>query len=278
MIKIENCDINLDDTITCGQLFRYFKKNDNSYDIILKDRVINVKLDNNILLISSNDETNLESIIYEYFDLNTNYNEIGNKIIALDNKLKESVNNSKGLKMLRQDPLEMIISYIISANNKVERISKSINMLCSRYGKKINFNNSEYYLFPDITVLNNLTIEQLNDLKIGFRDKYVYDAIKKIYNNEIDINEIYKLNSTDALNYLMKINGVGPKVASCILLFGYNRFDVFPIDTWVIKEISNLHPEIKSEQKYIIEFAKNKYKDLSAVAIQYMFHNSRNKN
>ena len=146
-----------------------------------------------------------------------------------------------------------------------------------RYGEKINFNNKEYYLFPSVDKLKKLSVDDFNDLKIGFRDKYVYDAVKKLSTNEINIDKIYKLNSDDALNYLMQINGVGPKVASCILLFGYNRFDVFPVDTWVMKQINELHPDVAPSQKSVIKFAKDKYKDLSGIALQYMFHNLRNK-
>ncbi len=277
MIKIDDCDLNLTDTITCGQLFRYFEIDDGSYDIVIKDRVINVRMDKNTLIVKSNVEDNLENIVRYYFDLDTNYKLLRDNIIKMDNKLYECANNSVGLRMLRQDPTEMIISYIISANNKVNRISNSINLLCYKYGKKVIFENREYYLFPSIEKLNNLTIKDFNDLKIGFRDKYVFDAVKKLNNKEIDIDKIKSLNSNDALDYLMKINGVGPKVASCILLFGYSRFDVFPVDTWATKEICNLHPEINPTQKAVIEFAKNKYKDLSGIALQYMFHNLRNK-
>ena len=152
MLEIKKCDLNLDDTVTCGQLFRYFKNDDNSYDIILKDRVINVRMDNDTLLVESNNENDLKNIVYDYFDLNTDYENIRNKIIKVDEKLKESVYNSIGLRMLRQDPTEMIISYIISANNNVTRISNSINLLCLRYGEKINFytypNPSLRFIYP----------------------------------------------------------------------------------------------------------------------------------
>lgn len=277
MLEIKNRDLNLNDTITCGQLFRYFEKDDNSYDIVLKDRVINVKMDNDTLLVKSNNEDGLKEIVYNYFDLNTDYKKISDEIIKMDKKLTCDAKNSVGLKMLRQDPTEMIISYIISANNKVSRIANSINLLCSKYGDEIVFNEEKYYLFPSIDKLSKLSVADFNELKIGFRDKYVFDAVKKINDKEIDIDKIYELNSDDALNYLMQINGVGPKVASCILLFGYNRFDVFPVDTWVMKQICKLHQDVKPTQKAVIEFAKNKYKNLSGIALQYMFHNSRNK-
>ncbi len=276
MVEIKNCDLNLCDTITCGQLFRFFKLDDNTYDVVIKDRVINVSMNNDTLIIKSSNEDNLENIVLNYFDFDHDYNIIRDKIINIDNDLKDIVNSSKGLRMLRQDPLEMVISYIVSANNKVERIQKSINLLCERYGKKIEYNNKIYYLFPDIETLNTLTVENLRDLKIGFRDKYVYGAIKKIYNKEIDLNYINELNSEDAIKYLMQIKGIGYKVASCILLFGYNRFDVFPVDTWAIKQMCNIY-DIKPTQKEVIKFAKEKYKDLSAIVLQYMFHTLRNK-
>ena len=129
----------------------------------------------------------------------------------------------------------MCISYIISQNNNVKRISASINKLCELYGKEILFNNKKYYLFPTYDKIKNLSEEDFNILKVGFRNKYLVDYLSK-YEEFIDLNN---LNTTLAFNKLLTVKGIGPKVASCILLFGYKRLDVFPIDTWVKQFVSN---------------------------------------
>lgn len=276
MITIKDNSINLKDTITCGQCFRFFEEEDNSFTIILSDRVINIKQIDNELIIISNNEDNLENIIKEYFDLNTNYEEINKYLLSLDDKLKEAITDSKGFKILRQDPFEVLISYIISQNNNVKRIMKSVDKLALKYGEKSEFNNKIYYLFPKYEKLKDISIDDLKDIGVGFRDSYIINALDLIKNNTINLDKINGMSTDEALSYLELIKGVGPKVASCILLFAYHKYDVFPVDTWVTKAMLVLYPNIESNQNKIIEFAKEKYGIYSGVALQYMYHYMRN--
>ena len=271
-MKIEVKDFNLKDTILSGSCFRVIEENDGSFTNILKDRVINIKQDGNTIIVNSSNMNNIKEIIYDYFDLNRDYNRINKLLTIKDNNMKGIINKCNGYRILNQDAFEMCISYIISQNNNVKRISKSIEELSHKYGKKIIFNNKEYYLFPTYNELKNLKIEDFTNLKVGFRDKYLYDFINK-YNSLKDLN---KLSTIDALSELMKIKGIGLKVASCILLFGYKRLDTFPIDTWVKQNISKNY-NIKNDQKSIEKFAKETYGEYSGLAIQYMFHSERNK-
>lgn len=271
-MKFEVKDFNLKDTILSGSCFRVIEENDGSFTNILKDRVINIKQDGNTIIVNSSNMNNIKEIIYDYFDLNRDYNNINKLLTIKDNNMKNIINRCNGYKILNQDSFEMCISYIISQNNNVKRISKSIEELSCKYGKKIIFNNKEYHLFPTYEELKNLKVEDFTSLKVGFRDKYLYDFINK-YNSLKDLN---KLSTIDALNELMKIKGIGLKVASCILLFGYKRLDTFPIDTWVKQNISKNY-NIKNDQKSIERFAKETYGEYSGLAIQYMFHSERNK-
>ena len=141
-VKLEK-KFKLDDTITCGQIFRYKKLDDNSYDVILKDRVINVYTVNNVLYVSSNNEEDLEKIIVNYFDLNNDYEKINEFLIEKDSKLKDAILFSDGLKMIKQDPFETVISYIISANNGVPQITNALNNIAQKYGKEVVFNDKK---------------------------------------------------------------------------------------------------------------------------------------
>lgn len=273
MIKIKVNDFNLKDTITCGQIFRFIENND-SYVVVLSDRVVRLKQDNNILLVSSNNEDNLEKIIIDYLDLDRDYEKI-NEILKNNKDLIEAIDKSKGLKMIKQKPFETIISYIISANNRVPMISKVVNNISEKYGTKIIFENKEYYLFPTPQQMKNCTKEELRNLKTGFRDEYIYEFVNKINNNLFDIESINNMNTIDAMNYLMNNKGIGEKVSSCILLFSYSRFDVFPIDTWVKKYMKEKH-NIEGI-KNIKEFSIKNYKEYCGLAIQYMFNSKRNK-
>ena len=273
MLKIKN-NFNLESTITCGQIFRY-KKIDDQYIVILKDRVISLKEDKDYIIINSNKEDNLKEIIYDYFDLNRDYDKIENSIIEKDKKIKDAIIYSKGLKIIHQDPFETLIAYIISQRNKVTFIANALNLIANNYGKKVTFEGNEYYLFPSIEDLSKLTVEDFRNCKVGFRDKYLYGIMQDIVNKKINLESISDMDSKESLKYLMSFKGIGMKVASCILLFAYQKLDVYPVDTWVkkyMKEDYNIEGE-----KNIREFTYNTYNEYSGVAIQYMFNYKRNK-
>ena len=272
-LKVDN--FNLKDTVTCGQIFRFEIEDDNSYTVILSDRVINIKQIGNELEVISSNEDDLEEIIKKYFDLKCDYETINNKLIKIDNNNKEIIDSCLGLKMINEPKFETIISYIISSNNRVPQIKKALDNISRTYGKKVNFNNKDYYLFPSLEEISGCDIETLRNCKTGFRDKYIYEFVQKVNNNEFDIDSISNMSSDEALNYLKTLNGVGDKVASCILLFSYHRFDVFPIDTWVKKYMKDKY-NIEGVSN-IQDFVYKKYGEYSGIVIQYMFHYKRNK-
>lgn len=275
MIKIKmERPFKLSDTVTCGQIFRFFKEDDGSFNIVIKDRVINVFMDGNFLCASSSDENDLESVIRNYFDLDNDYSLMNDFLIKHDSKLKDAVLFSNGLTMIRQDPFETVMEYIISANNGVPQIANALNNIAKKYGKKVMFNGKEYYLFPNYKDLKDVSISDFRSCKVGFRDKYLKAMVDKLNNNEINLEEFYELDTKDALNKFMENVGIGPKVASCILLFAYQKYDVFPIDTWVKKIMKNDYG-IEGE-KEIRKFAVKTYGKYSGLAIQYLFNYSRN--
>lgn len=269
-MKIEVSDINIREILLSGACFRVIEEKDGSFTNIIGDRIINIRQDGNVLLVRCNNYDNLKEILYDYFDLNRDYNKI-NLELSCDLIMKKIVKSCCNYRILNQDSFEMCISYIISQNNNVKRISNSIEKLCFKYGKKVLFENKEYYLFPKYDDLKNITISELKELGVGFRDKYIRDFLDK-FNGLKDINS---LDTNGALTELMNVKGIGIKVASCILLFGYKRLNVFPIDTWVKQFISE-HYGIKNDQKTIMNFAREKFGQYSGLAIQYMYHYERN--
>ena len=266
MIKIKN-NFNLDNTITCGQIFRFKKVND-EYLVILSDRVISLKVDGDYIQVESNNEDNLERIITYYFDLDRDYTKLLSSI-DIDKKVIEFNN---GYKIINQDPLITLIEYIISQNNRVPSISNSLELLSTKYGEKIQFKGNTYYLFPSLDKLKKLSKKDFRDCKVGFRDEYLYSIV----NSDIDLDSINNMDSNTALNYLMSYKGIGPKVASCILLFAYKRLDVYPVDTWVKKYMKDTY-NIEGE-KNIRKFTSDRYKEYSGLVIQYMFNYKRNNN
>lgn len=276
-MKIKKNDLNLKDTITSGQFFRYTEEEDGSFTIVLEDRVINVSEDKEYLIVKSNKEKELRKVVNNYFDLKRDYNEINKELVKKDPYMKEIIKLNKGYKILRQNKEEMLVSYIISQNNSVKRISNSIELLSKKYGKKIKFEKKKYYLFPKYKKLRKLSYKQYRDCGVGFRDKYVKDAVIFCLKNPEFLTKINRMSGEKAIDEIYKLRGIGVKVASCILLFGYGKFDVFPIDTWVKKNIKENYKDVDNDINSIKEFAKEKYGKYSGLAIQYMFNAKRNK-
>ena len=275
MVVIDNINnLDLDNTICCGQLFRYEKLEDDSYIVILKDRVVKLKYIDNKLYVESNNMDNIENVIREYLDLDRDYISIIENIKERDDVLGKYLDKSIGLKMIKQDPIECIVSYIISQNNSVRNIKNSLDLISYKFGDKVMFLDKEYYLFPSIDKLSKISLDEFRECKVGFRDRYLVDIISDIVENRLNVNYIFEMNSEDSLRYLMSFRGIGMKVASCILLFAYQKYDVYPIDTWV-KKYMDTNYGIKDEKK-IKEFCKEKYGKYSGLAIQYMFNGMRN--
>ena len=275
MIKVFCGDMKLSETLLSGQCFRVCELENGSFDVILSDRVINVFQNGNYLLVDSNNYDDLENVVINYFDLNRNYSEIIDNLKLNNPDFSDVLDNCSSYRILRQDPLEMLFSFIISQNNNVKRIMGSIELFCKLYGNVVNFRDKEYYLFPTYDRIIGLELKDLQLLKTGFRDKYILSAIEFLNCNKDFVVVINNMSTSDALNYLMQIKGVGMKVASCILLFGFARFDVFPIDTWVIKFVKNFYG-FDGNVLQIKVFLEKKFDKNVGLCIQYMFHYNRN--
>lgn len=267
----------LEDIFDCGQCFRWNKQEDNSYIGVIKNAVIKVENIDNKIIFSGESEENFEDTIKYYFDLNTNYSEYKKKLSCIDEYLKESIKFGEGIRILKQDLWECIISFIISANNNIPRIKKIIERMSVAYGEKIEFNGKEYYKFPTPEALSKASIEDLRNLGLGFRDKRIFNTTKMIIENQVNLTKIEQMEDTKLMREeLLKLDGVGPKVADCILLFALKRLDVFPIDVWVRRVMNDLYihneDEEKVNKKELQKLADEKFGDLSGLAQQYLFY------
>ena len=264
----------------CGQCFRWNLEQDGSYTGVVRNNVINVKKDKTSIVFKGTCEESIIKLCTDYFDLNRDYSKIKQSLAKIDSNMKKSIEYGNGIRILNQDLWETIISFIISANNNIPRIKGIIEKLSKKYGKKIIWQNKEYYTFPTPNELSNVQIEDLRALGLGFRDKRVYETTQMILNKEVDLEEIKNMNDTEKIKeQLLRLPGVGPKVAECIMLFSLNRFDVFPIDVWVRRVMNELYiknnDETKVNRKQIEDLAKQKYKNLAGIAQQYLFYYKR---
>ena len=273
----------LKDIFECGQCFRWNEQDDGSYIGVIKDAIINVKKENENIIFTGKCNTDIKELIEYYFDLNTDYEQIKQKLSNIDEYLKTSIEYGKGIRILNQDLWETIISFIISANNNIPRIKGIIERLSQKYGNEIEWNGKKYYTFPTPEQIKDVTVEEFRKLGLGFRDIRLYETTKMILNKEVDLEKLRNNpNTQEVRDELLKLSGVGPKVADCILLFSdLKRFDVFPIDVWVRRVMNDLYikeaDETKVSKTKIEKLADEKFGNLKGLAQQYLFYWRREK-
>ena len=262
----------------CGQCFRWNLEDDGSYTGVVAENVLNVKRVQDDIIIKGICSDNIKDVCTKYFDLNTNYEEIKEKLSIIDNNLKISIEYGQGIRILYQDVWEALISFIISANNNIPRIKGIIEKLSKKYGKEIKWNNKSYYTFPTPEELSKASVKDLRLLGLGFRDTRVYETTKMVQEKQIGLDNLQEIEDINKLREeLLKFPGVGPKVADCIMLFSMKKYEVFPIDVWVKRVMTELYFDIDKEKsnlsnKKILEFAENKFGDLAGLAQQYLFY------
>lgn len=269
---------NLTHIFECGQCFRWNENPDGSYTGIVKENVINIKMNKQDIIVKSFGKDDLEELFYNYFDMKRDYDKIKNKLRKIDNHMEKSILYGEGIRLLNQDLWETIISFIISANNNIPRIKGIIERISKKYGNQIVWNGEEYYTFPTPEQLGKATVEDLRSLGLGFRDVRVFKITQKVLNKEIDLHQLHaELDTEIVREKLLELPGVGPKVADCILLFStLKRFNVFPIDVWVRRVMNDLYikneDETKVDKKLILGVANEKFGDLCGIAQQYLFY------
>lgn len=268
----------LRDIFECGQCFRWNKQEDGSYTGVFKNNVLNVKKNKDEIIFEGICENEIQQTVENYFDLNRNYEKIKEQLSKIDQNMKTSIEYGNGIRILNQDLWETIISFIISANNNIPRIKGIIERLSEKYGDEIKYKGNKYYTFPTPEQLKNVTVEEYRKLGLGFRDIRLYETTKMILNKQVDIENMKNNpNTIEVREELLKLSGVGPKVADCILLFSdLKRFEVFPIDVWVRRVMNDLYikneDETKVNKKQIEKIANEKFGDLAGLAQQYLFY------
>ena len=277
--KIENIkSFELADIFECGQCFRWNKQEDGRYTGVFKANVMNVQKNGNTVTFKGICNGNIQEIVEDYFDLKRDYEKIKEQLSQIDEHLKTSIQNGQGIRILNQDLWEMIISYIISANNNIPRIKGIIERLSKAYGKEIEWNGEKYYTFPTVEELKDVTVENYRKLGAGFRDIRLYETVHMILDKKVDLEQMQNNpNTLEVREQLLSLSGVGPKVADCILLFStLKRFEVFPIDVWVRRVMNELYikkqDETKVNKKEIEKLAHEKFGNLAGIAQQYLFY------
>ena len=276
-----NFDVNK--TFDCGQCFRFERVENSTHEAeyagIAYGRAVSFGQDGDTLYVYNSSAKEFENIWYHYLALDMNYAEIDRKLsLCCDSQaFVEAMDCGRGIRILNQEPYEALISFIISQNNNIPRIKQIVERLCLWCGKPIEVSDvmreklcahSSLCAFPTAEALYKLGIAGLFEAKTGFRAKYIYDAVDKLISGKLDLSAVFDIESTDdAVKYLCAVNGVGPKVASCVLLFSCEKYDAFPVDVWIKRAMTRYFPEG--------DFTPTVFGDYAGIAQQYLFYYER---
>ncbi len=280
MVTIENNCFSIPQICESGQCFRLDAVSEDTYELLAGSRYLKIRIRENLAESAGRDgnrkaNSQGETILYctqeeydtfwkEYFDLSVSYSDYIGQIDEQDDYLKSAAAFGGGIRILRQDTWEMIITFILSQQNNIPRIKGLIRALSERYGKKCETPEGRaYYAFPCAEELSRAAEEELRELKLGYRSKYICQTARMVAGGEIDLDALKEMEYTEARTELMRLSGIGGKVADCICLFALHQMDAFPVDTH-IKKVLELH--------YPHGFPFEKYRGCAGVMQQYIFY------
>jgi N-glycosylase/DNA lyase len=278
-VKVQGIkDFYLPHIFECGQCFRWNEQEDGSYIGAANGKILHIEQTEDEVIFKNSSIEDFNEIWIDYFDLNRDYGEIKKVLSREDPILKEAIKYSWGIRILKQDVWETLISFVISANRGIAMIKKSIELLCQEYGNFIGvYKGRKYYDFPKAEVLMNQNIERLREIiRTGYRSPYIVKGAIKAVEENIDLYGLKNYSTEEVRKVLLQFPGVGPKVSDCILLFSLGKYDVFPVDVWikrVIEHIYFLGKEI--DIKKVRLFGREKFGKWAGVAQQYLFYYAR---
>ncbi|MDR2167234.1 MAG: N-glycosylase [Clostridiales bacterium] len=270
-IKILNLrDFDIAEILECGQCFRFEKVSKNFYFLVAFGQMLYIRqFDSHVEFWYEGrrlDIDEFKAIWEDYFDLKRDYGAIKAEIAKNDPIMQRAIDFAPGIRLLQQDPWETLISFIISQNNRIPQIKQVIKNIAAAFGDPID---GENFAFPTTRQLSTATAEDLRALKAGFRDKYILAATTA----NLPLTRDNALTTEELRKMLLSIKGIGEKVAHCVLLFGYGRYDSFPVDVWVRRVMENLYFDgKKTSPAQILAHAQNKFGQNAGFANQYLFH------
>ena len=255
---------NVRDTLECGQIFRYKQLDDITYAVFSQDKYAELTTVGDVVQVRTFDK----DYFWHFFDLDTDYSAKVARISAISPLMCEAAEFGKGIRILNQDLTEMIFSFIISANNNIKRIQLIIDRMCNAIGNEMPYGHA----FPTVETMAGQNVEFYTGIGAGYRDKYLLETAKMLLT--YDLSTLNDLGSAAARKELLGFLGVGPKVADCILLFGLQRSDVFPVDTW-LKKVYHNYFEQGHKDNEISSYFCSLFGEDAGLCQQYLFYFQR---
>ena len=262
-------DFDLKKIIDSGQCFRPKEIEPGLFRFIVGENILHIRERGEGIFEADCAEKVWESVWENYFDLGTNYADIRHDVEKFaagkpyEKILRDATKFGRGIRILRQDPFEMLISFIISQRKNIPAIRSSVEKICARFGRRVG----EVYLFPRVEDMADVTLDDLTELGLAYRKAYIQDAAEKVASGMIDLKELETFSDRELIEELKLINGVGDKIANCVALFAYHRVDRAPVDIWIKRAID----EDFGGENIFSKFGKN-----AGILQQYIFYHKRN--
>ena len=271
-------DFHLDHIFDCGQCFRWEKQEDGSYIGPALGKIVKISTKDDAgdtkVILDNCSQKDYEELWCSYLDMDRDYGLIKTALTEADEILKRAAEYGYGIRILKQDFWETVVSFIISQNNNIPRIKGCIESICKSFGEFIGeYEGKEYYAIPTPEVMAKLSVEDLGSARLGYRAKYLIETAKQMLEEGGPEAVRMRLVSSDnPIDELQRFTGIGPKVAACISLFGLGRMDAFPIDVWMRRVMNQLYgideKDIKTMKKYALEH----FGEHGGIAQQYLFY------
>ncbi|GHU11171.1 8-oxoguanine DNA glycosylase [Alphaproteobacteria bacterium] len=257
MTKIHSLDFDMDQIANSGQCFRISKIAPETWQVIAWDKTLQIHQEEDHDYVFECSREEYHGIWFDYFDMQRDYGEIKKRIRATnDPYLIAAIDYGYGIRILKQDPWEATVTFLISQQNNIPRIRNIIAKLCEPYGNQ----------FPTPNLLAKYTEDDFLSLGLGYRAKYLQDISKVVLKGDLDFNKLKCMNCSEVVNFLKQFNGIGNKVANCIALFGLHKIEAFPIDVWIKRII---------DDQYGGNFDTNRFPGYAGIVQQYMFFYQR---
>ena len=274
-IEIGGCDsFDVGQTFDCGQCFRFAPLPGGDWAGIAFGRYLRVSPRPDGARLIGTGMEDFEGIWRDFFDLDTDYRAIKEKI-STDEIIGDAIEKAGGIRLLRQDLWETLISFIVSQNNNIPRMKKIIEAICAGYGRSIDTPAGPMHAFPSPQELCRAEVEDLHELGAGYRDEYIHLAAKAVAEGSLDLEGLCRMDTAEARKTLLAMKGIGGKVADCILLFGMHRTEVCPHDVWVKRIFSEKYHIENITEKKGYAFATPRWGEYAGIAQQYLFHACR---
>ncbi len=250
----------------CGQAFRWIEQADGEWIGVAMGKVLGVRADGDKIYLDC-PERDYPDIWYDYFDMGRDYARVRAELSS-DDFASLAAEFGKGIRVLRQDPWEALCTFIISQCNNIKRIRGIVERMCELFGDSVTYRGKEYYLFPTPERIAGLSPADMEPMRAGYRAGYLLNAALEVVAGNIKLHELEKLSYDEVMDELMRLKGVGKKVANCVALFGCRKVEAFPVDVWIKRALDRYYGGKG--------FDVTSFGDEAGIVQQYIFHYIRN--